>query len=194
MFTSFLKVLEEQAAKAGRTLIVTCLTLAFTDASARAVPLRKLPRWLERIDLSFTRTSPRGPRFLASFPNLRVLHLDHCPTLKAEKDLFKKLMDGEKFATLEELSLVGVSNALSPDWLEEVQQHAPALRVVYFTRAPGTKALGWTDAVLMQTMREPVLLPCGHIMEKEAALKGKLSCAFCRARFHGAVRGSRCVQ
>ena len=103
---------------------------------------------------------------------------------------------------------MGVSNALSHDWLDEVQSHAPNLRCVYFTRAPGTKALGWTDAVLMQTMRAPVcvkfhrllfffflggpfnvyrLLPCGHVMDKDAALRHN-QCAFCRNRFASAVR------
>jgi hypothetical protein len=44
------------------------------------------------------------------------------------------------------------------------------LKTVFFTRKPGTKALGWEDSVLMQTMRNPQLLPCGHIADQESAL------------------------
>jgi hypothetical protein len=110
LFTQFLKILDDLVKKAGKALVITSLIITFTDASARAVPLRKdVPKWMEKIDLSFTRTTARGPRFLSSFPNLRCLHLDHCPTLKQEKDLFKKLVEGEKFNALEEV------HYLSPD-------------------------------------------------------------------------------
>lgn len=34
---------------------------------------------------------------------------------------------------------------------------------MYFTRKPGEKAIGWDDIILIQTMRKPHLLPCGHI-------------------------------
>lgn len=36
-----------------------------------------------------------------------------------------------------QLSLVGVSDALSHNWLDEVKKHAPNLRIVFFTRAIG---------------------------------------------------------
>lgn len=43
--------------------------------------------------------------------------------------------------------------------------------VVYFTRKRGAKALGWHDIIMMQTMRRPQLLPCGHIGDKSSLMK-----------------------
>jgi hypothetical protein len=45
----------------------------------------------------------------------------------------------------------------------KVESKCPKLSLVYFTRRPGDKALGWSDVVMMQSMREPTLLPCGHV-------------------------------
>jgi len=63
-----------------------------------------------------------------------------------------------------------------------VEAKCPKLKTVFFTRAPGTKALGWSDAILMQTMRSPVLLPCGHIADKDV-VKTLKECSFDRQPF-----------
>jgi len=42
--------------------------------------------------------------------------------------------------------------------------------------------MGWHDVILMQTMRNPQLLPCGHIMDKES-IKDFGACSFDRKPF-----------
>jgi len=65
---------------------------------------------------------------------------------------------------------------LSHKWFNQIESSCPSLKEVYFTRKKGTKVVGWTDVVLMQTIREPQLLPCGHISDLEPLLKTKKCC------------------
>jgi len=80
------------------------------------------------------------------------------------------------------LSLVGTSSTLSHKWLSDIEEACPKLCKIYFTRKKGTKALGWQDIVLMQSLRIPVLLPCGHIGDR-ASLRQLGYCSFDRQPF-----------
>eukprot|EP01119_Soliformovum_irregulare_P018869 TRINITY_DN5873_c0_g2_i2.p2 TRINITY_DN5873_c0_g2~~TRINITY_DN5873_c0_g2_i2.p2 ORF type:complete len:209 (-),score=37.10 TRINITY_DN5873_c0_g2_i2:74-700(-) len=86
--------------------------------------------------------------------------------------------------SLEILSVVGTSEALSSNWINEVESRCPKLKTIFFTRKPGTKALGWSDVVMMQTMRNPTLLPCGHIADGETISGLRRCCPLDRAPFH----------
>jgi len=51
--------------------------------------------------------------------------------------------------------------------LRNLQSSCPMLQKIFFTRKKGAKALGWHDSIMMQTMRKPHLLPCGHIGDRD---------------------------
>jgi len=93
-------------------------------------------------------------------------------------------MEKEPVPSLEILSVVGTSDVFPSDWLTQVESKCPKLKTIFFTRAPGTKAIGWSDAILMQTMRSPVLLPCGHVGDKDVVLSAGKQCPFDRRPFH----------
>jgi hypothetical protein len=101
------------------------------------------------------------------------------------------------------LSMVGTSALLQSDWLKIVESMCPKLqvwsvflspnpvvhyfplpKVVYFTRKLGDKALGWSDVVMMQSMREPRLLPCGHVGDGYSLSRMRThECPICRSPF-----------
>lgn len=143
---------------------------------------------VEVLNLSHTNTSPQALMSLHRLRALRELYLDYCPALlQSGKQVFSLLLKHDKIPRLRRLSVVGTSSELSHLWLEKIELSCPSLHEVYFTRAPllsarhaapdtragkkGTKALGWQDMILMQTMRRPQLLPCGHIGDKESSLR-----------------------
>jgi len=173
-----------------KRLIFTEVDLSHTISSMRAIWKgknglgKKICRELEvtHLNLSFTVTSSRSVASLYLMKNLTTLYLDHCSSLKKTKRVFSLLMQKGVVPALETLSVVGTSDVFSPDWLTQVESKCPKLRVVFFTRAPGTKALGWNDSILMQTMRNPVLLPCGHIGDKDV-IKGLGKCSYDRQPF-----------
>eukprot|EP01118_Nematostelium_gracile_P005229 TRINITY_DN1636_c0_g1_i4.p1 TRINITY_DN1636_c0_g1~~TRINITY_DN1636_c0_g1_i4.p1 ORF type:complete len:446 (-),score=66.16 TRINITY_DN1636_c0_g1_i4:73-1233(-) len=146
---------------------------------------KKICRELEivKLNLSFTVTSSRSVASLYLMTNLTELYLDHCSSLKKTSKVFSLLLKNGSVPSLELLSVVGTSDVFSPDWLSQVESKCPKLKVVYFTRIPGTKAVGWNDAIMMQTMRNPVLLTCGHVMEKDV-FKSFRFCSYCRHPFH----------
>jgi hypothetical protein len=47
---------------------------------------------------------------------------------------------------------------LSSSWISHVAKGCPNLEIIYFTRRPGEKALGWDDVIKMQTMRDPCVI------------------------------------
>eukprot|EP01121_Diplochlamys_sp_Union-15-3_P011740 TRINITY_DN3433_c0_g1_i1.p1 TRINITY_DN3433_c0_g1~~TRINITY_DN3433_c0_g1_i1.p1 ORF type:complete len:494 (-),score=59.35 TRINITY_DN3433_c0_g1_i1:66-1547(-) len=150
------------------------------DGQGRSFPREKE---VEELNLSNTQTSKRSLLFLYQLDNLRILNLDNCPELKhSGKDLFELIAQNGKVSNIESLSVVGISNYVAPDWLTPIDAGCPKLKKVFFTRQKGTKAIGWHDAILMQTMRDPVLLPCGHILDKESLL-GQTLCSFDRKPF-----------
>jgi len=94
--------------------------------------------------------------------------LDHCPHLVEKgKQVFNLLHKRYPIPKLEVLSIVETSSILSHTWLSEIQSSCPLLEKIFFTRKKGTKALGWHDSIMMQTMRKPHLLPCGHIGDRD---------------------------
>lgn len=161
------------------------------------------------LNLSFTVTSSRSIASLFLMKNLTELHLDHCSSLKKSKHffqliaphhstgekLFSILMQKDTVPSLEVLSVVGTSDVFASNWFDQVRTYCvlfflkkkclqaeakcPKLRLVYFTRQPGTKAIGWNDAILMQTMRDPLLLPCGHIADRHIVISNN-QCSFDR--------------
>ena len=136
-----------------------------------------------RLNLSSTRTSPRSLLSLHKLCNLRELLLDHCPSIqKSGKNVFSLLLKKDSIPSLTSLSVVGTSQVMSVSWIAEVEQRCPNLTRLYFTRQPGVKALGWSDNVMMQTMRDPLLLPCGHIGDR-ASLLSLGYCAYDRQAF-----------
>jgi hypothetical protein len=136
-----------------------------------------------RLNLSSTRTSPRSLLSLHKLCNLQELLLDHCPSIqKSGKNVFSLLLKKDSIPSLTSLSVVGTSQVMSVTWIAEVEQRCPNLKRLYFTRQPGVKALGWSDNVMMQTMRDPLLLPCGHIGDR-ASLLSLGYCAFDRQAF-----------
>ncbi len=65
-----------------------------------------------------------------------------------------------------------------------VEAKCPKLALVYFTRRPGDKALGWSDVVMMQSMREPSLLPCGHVGDAQSLRHIRCQiCPICRTPY-----------
>ena len=126
---------------------------------------------VERLNLSDTRTSPRSLLSLHKLSNLRELLLDRCPSIqKSGKNVFSLLLKKDSIPSLISLSVVGTSQVMSVTWVAEVEQRCPNVKRLYFTRQPGVKALGWSDNVMMQTMRDPLLLPCGHIGDRASLL------------------------
>jgi hypothetical protein len=167
------------------------IDLARTEGSMRAVFQGAGPTGqviareteLERLNLSSTRTSPRSLLSLHKLSNLKELLLDHCPSIqKSGKNVFSLLLKKDSIPSLTSLSVVGTSQVMSISWIAEVEQRCPNLKRVFFTRQPGVKALGWSDNVLMQTMRDPLLLPCGHIGDR-ASLLSLGYCAYDRQPF-----------
>jgi len=126
---------------------------------------------VEVLNLSFTQTSSRSLKNFCKASNLRILLLDHCERLRRNKTSMDSealsLLSENRIETLTTLSLVGTSNMMSPYWIKHVEAGCPHLETIYFTRKPGQKALGWDDIIRMQSMRDPVLLPCGHIADYE---------------------------
>ena len=56
--------------------------------------------------------------------------------------------------------------------------------MIYFSRNPENKAIGWTDTVLACAMRKPMLLSCGHLADIETLNKlQKKECVICRKSF-----------
>jgi len=138
---------------------------------------------VKRLNLSSTRTSPRSLLSLHKLCNLEELLLDHCPSIqKSGKNVFSLLLKKDSIPSLTSLSVVGTSQVMSVTWIAEVEQRCPNLKKLFFTRQPGVKALGWSDNVLMQTMRDPLLLPCGHIGDR-ASLLSLGYCALDRQAF-----------
>lgn len=126
---------------------------------------------VEVLNLSDTRTSPRSLLSLHKLSNLRELLLDRCPSIqKSGKNVFSLLLKKDSIPSLTSLSVVGTSQVMSTSWISEVEQRCPNVKRLYFTRQPGVKALGWSDNVMMQTMRDPLLLPCGHIGDRASLL------------------------
>jgi hypothetical protein len=133
-------------------------------------------------------TSAKSLQNLNSAIRLQYLYLDNCPLAtnsgKTKSNVFDQLTRHGSVAELQCLSLVGTSTHLSSDWLSKVESKCPKLALVFFTRRPGDKAIGWSDVVMMQSMREPSLLPCGHIGDAVSLklLKVKV-CPICRTDF-----------
>jgi hypothetical protein len=155
------------------------LCLARTEGSMRAVfqgtsgtgQTMHRETEVQVLDLSHTRTSPRSLLSLHRLTNLRELYLDYCPSIqKSGKHVFSLLVKKDPIPTLECLSVVGTSQVMSHQWLADVEQRCPNIKRVFFSRKLSTKAIGWQDVILMQTMRDPQLLPCGHIGDKGSAL------------------------
>jgi len=138
---------------------------------------------IENLNLTHTKTSPQALGSLYRLRNLVELNLDHCDAIISQgRQAFNALNKDDPIPNLELLSVVGTSSLLSHKWLAEIQEVCPKLSRIYFTRKKGTKALGWQDVILMQTMRIPVLLPCGHIGDR-ASLKQLGYCSFDRQPF-----------
>jgi len=172
----------------GFRFLFTSIDLSNTEASLRAIlkgtcdgrPVHREVE-VEELYLSRTKTSPQGLGSLHLFRNLKTLYLDHCENL-AERLSFNALSKDDKIPNLKVLSLVGTSSSLSHKWLSDIETACPKLCKIYFTRKKGTKILGWQDVVLMQSLRIPVLLPCGHLGDKSTL--NKLGyCSFDRQPF-----------
>lgn len=172
-------------------VVFSDIDLSGTEGSMRAVfqglgPNSKIlarEAEVERLNLSDTRTSPRSLLSLHKLSNLQELLLDKCPSIqKSGKNVFSLLLKKDAIPSLTSLSVVGTSQVMSVSWIAEVEQRCPNLKKLYFTRQPGVKALGWSDNVMMQTMRDPLLLPCGHIGDR-ASLLSLGYCAFDRQAF-----------
>lgn len=160
-------------------IVFTDIDLSGTEGSMRAVFQGVGPTGrtaareteVERLNLSDTRTSPRSLLSLHKLSNLHELILDRCPSIqKSGKNVFSLLLKKDSIPSLTSLSVVGTSQVMSVTWISEVEQRCPNVKKLYFTRQPGVKALGWSDNVMMQTMRDPLLLPCGHIGDRASLL------------------------
>lgn len=167
------------------------ISLARTEGSMRAVfqgtsgtgQTMHRETEVQVLDLSHTRTSPRSLLSLHRLVNLRELYLEYCPSIqKSGKHVFSLLVKKDPIPSLECLSVVGTSQVMSHQWLADVEQRCPNIKRVFFSRKPGMKAIGWQDVILMQTMRDPQLLPCGHIGDKQSALSVGY-CGFDRETF-----------
>eukprot|EP01126_Amoeba_proteus_P042990 TRINITY_DN4689_c0_g2_i13.p1 TRINITY_DN4689_c0_g2~~TRINITY_DN4689_c0_g2_i13.p1 ORF type:complete len:341 (-),score=42.79 TRINITY_DN4689_c0_g2_i13:93-1115(-) len=133
---------------------------------------------VEVLNLSNTKTSVKGLQNLCRLTSLQELYLDNSSTaIDFGSEVFNK---SGSLLSLRLLSVVGSS--LSSKWLSEVQTVFPNLLHIYFTRKKGSKAIGWQDVILMQTMRQPVLLPCGHIADKSSVGQFR-ACSFDRKEF-----------
>jgi ubiquitin-conjugating enzyme E2 J2 len=160
-------------------IVFSEIDLSHTESSMRAIfngtngkgqPIHR-ENEVEILNLTGTQTSARSLLSLYRLTNLRELYLDHCYELKKSGEkVFSLLSKKEKIQALEVLSVVDTSEVLDNNWLTDVGSRCPRLKTVYFTRKKGTKALGWQDLILMQTMRNPQLLPCGHIGDKESTV------------------------
>lgn len=129
---------------------------------------------VEKLNLSKTRTSFRSIICLHLLSNLRELYLDYCVSLqKAGKDVFSYLLLKDPISKLEILSVVGITKTMSEKWLKDVDLMCPKLRIVYYTKHQNSKAIGWRDIVMLQSVRQPVLLPCGHVGDREPVLAMK---------------------
>jgi hypothetical protein len=167
----------------GQRFVFSEVNLSGTLSSMRAIfngtngrgQLIRRETEVEVLNLSKTQTTARSLLSLHRLSNLRTLYLDHCLSLKKSgKDVFSLLSKKSPIPNLEELSVVGTSEVLSLNWFVEVETNCPKLNTIYFTRKKGTKALGWQDLVMMQTMRNPQLLPCGHIAEKASIIEQRM--------------------
>lgn len=145
-------------------------------------------REVEVLNLICSNTSAKSLQNLNSCIRLKYLYLDGCPLSsssgKTKANVFDELTQHGAVPELRCLSIVGTSALLSSDWLSKVESKCPKLTLVFFTRRPGDKALGWSDVVMMQAMREPSLLPCGHVGDATSLqqIKNHL-CPICRTPF-----------
>lgn len=158
-------------------------------------------REVEALILTHSNSSAKSLQNLNKAVRLRFLFLDGCP-LKGgpaggkdkmprgsiesfNENVFELLTNSGPVPSLECLSIVGTSSQLSSTWLDIVGKMCPKLKVVYFTRKIGEKALGWSDVVMMQAMREPRLLPCGHVGDAPSLAQMRTRCCpMCRTPFH----------
>jgi len=162
-----------------RRLVFAKLDFSQSDASMRAIfngtllgiPIHRETE-VEHLNLSGTQTSANAMQNLFRLTNLQELYLDDCTSLiEAGRSVFSALAKKNPIPKLRLLSVVGTSSVLSHKWLSEIATTCPQLSEIYFTRKRGTKALGWQDIIMMQTMRRPTLLPCGHIGDKQSLTK-----------------------
>lgn len=150
---------------------VASMRALFQGEDGRGLPIHR-EQEVEYLDLSYSSTSPRSLRNFCKAVNLKVLWIDHCSQLIRNKqsktsNVFSLLVQ-HNIPSLEVLSVVGTSELLSSEWIKQVEKGCPKLHTLYFTRKQGEKAIGWDDIILMQSMRAPALLPCGHIADFEA--------------------------
>jgi len=194
---SLLDLCMKVGAQFGLRFVISGIDLSHTDASLRSVfggedgfkkPIKR-EQELEVLDLSCTKTSSRSLVNFQKATNLKVLILDDCYDVrrtkdKAESNVFSLLQE-HPIPQLEVLSLVGTSTILnSHKWIDQVEKGCPKLKTLYFTRKPGEKSLGWDDVIRMQSMRDPQLLPCGHIGDLSVLkLVNPSLCPLCRADF-----------
>jgi len=176
--THLLDALMKVGVRFGLRFIISELDLSHTDASLRSIfggvdgynHIIKREQEIETLDLSRTKTSSRSLVNFCKTDHLRVLILDDCYSVrrtkdKAESNAFSLLAD-YPIQSLEVLSVVGTSTILnSQRWIDQVEKGCPKLKTLYFTRKPSEKALGWDDIIRMQSMRDPQLLPCGHVCD-----------------------------
>jgi len=187
---SVLDRLMDLGSSLGFRFLFSNIDLSNTEASLRSIlkgtcagrPVHREVE-VEELILSRTKTSAQGLGSLYLFRNLKTLNLDHCENL-SERFSFNSLSKDDKIPKLKVLSLVGTSSTLSHKWLSDIEAACPKLCKIYFTRKKGTKALGWQDVVLMQALRIPVLLPCGHIGDK-SSIRQLGYCSFDRQPFRG---------
>eukprot|EP01130_Rhizamoeba_saxonica_P006511 TRINITY_DN2588_c0_g1_i1.p1 TRINITY_DN2588_c0_g1~~TRINITY_DN2588_c0_g1_i1.p1 ORF type:complete len:611 (+),score=123.96 TRINITY_DN2588_c0_g1_i1:11-1843(+) len=159
--------------------ITNILNLSNTNCSMRCVfgghidadrPISR-ENEIEILDLSSTLTSARSLLSVHRMINLRVIYLDHCNDIQnAGKKIFNLLCKKPPIPNLEMFSAVGTSSGLSHKWLRDLGASCPKLNEVFYTRRRGDKVIGMRDAVLDQTMRNPQLLPCGHIADRKVCL------------------------
>ena len=143
---------------------------------------------MDTLKLIGSNTSAKSLQNLNGAIRLQYLYLDGCPLAtnsgKTRANVFDQLTEHGPVPELLCLSLVGTSAHLSSDWLSKVEAKCPKLALVYFTRRPGDKALGWSDVVMMQSMREPSLLPCGHVGDAASLRHMRQQiCPICRTPF-----------
>eukprot|EP01124_Arcella_intermedia_P015191 TRINITY_DN21700_c0_g1_i1.p1 TRINITY_DN21700_c0_g1~~TRINITY_DN21700_c0_g1_i1.p1 ORF type:complete len:554 (+),score=137.20 TRINITY_DN21700_c0_g1_i1:433-2094(+) len=187
---AFLDKLMDYGHSLGQRFMFVNINLSNTEASMRSVfsgtcagrPVHREIE-VEKLNLTKTNTSPQALGLLFRLRNLRELYLDYCEQIISKgRTAFSLLSKDDPVPKLELLSVIGTSSELSSKWLSDIQAACPLLSKVYFTRKKGTKTIGWQDIVLMQTMRIPSLLPCGHIGDKES-LKQLGYCSFDRQPF-----------
>eukprot|EP01129_Flabellula_baltica_P003629 TRINITY_DN13384_c0_g1_i1.p1 TRINITY_DN13384_c0_g1~~TRINITY_DN13384_c0_g1_i1.p1 ORF type:complete len:569 (+),score=76.95 TRINITY_DN13384_c0_g1_i1:568-2274(+) len=153
--------------------VFTEIDLSLTDSSMRSIFGgesfgRAINRetLLETLNLSHTHTSARSLLSLHNMVNLREIYLDYCPDIeKFGKNIFKLLASRDPIPNLELLSVIKTSCKLSQKWFSIIEKSCPKIRTVFFTRKPGTKAVGWRDSPDSRSMKEPHLAPCGHFVD-----------------------------